>query len=151
MLLSEDLCNRSSGFCALVIREEIPYPLSIGCPTDGLPEITRKHYVVVAPGYILILLLPATGGPALPGGPFRIGVSYQSPVEAPLPEVPPVHYSVPDLSGLADAQRLCKNNVVKDKGSLGVPTPAKNPLPFRWQDCHEAAPYYSRGRGIPSC
>ena len=106
MLISEDFWNRSPSFCALFIREETPSPLPVGGLTDGLPKIIRQNCVVVAPGYRLILLLPATGGPALPGRPSRLGVSYQSHVETPLPEVHPLCYSGPDLSGPTDARSL---------------------------------------------
>ena len=57
MLLPEDLCNWLPGFSALVIREETPYLLPVGCPTDILTELNRQHCVMVAPGYRLIPLL----------------------------------------------------------------------------------------------
>ena len=38
---------------------------------------------MITPGYRLILLLSATGGPALPDGPFRLSVSYQACMETP--------------------------------------------------------------------
>ena len=85
MLLPENLCNRSPGFSALVIWEETPSLLPVGFPTDSLPRLTRKHYVVVSLGYHLIILLPATVVPALPGGPLRRGVPQQACVENPLP------------------------------------------------------------------
>ena len=59
VLLPEDLCNRSPGFCALVVREETPSPLPVGCLTDSLPELTRQHFLLKAPGYRLILLISA--------------------------------------------------------------------------------------------
>ena len=40
--------------------------------------------------YRLILLLSAGGGPALPGGPFRLGVPYQDRMENPILEVHPL-------------------------------------------------------------
>ena len=40
VLLPDDLCNRSPGFGALVIQEETPSPFPVGCPTDGLPELS---------------------------------------------------------------------------------------------------------------
>ena len=76
-----------------------------------------------APGYRLILLLPAGGGPDLTGGTFRLGSPYQTCVLTSIPEVYMPGDPGPDLSGWTDAQRLCKNNVGKDEGSLGVPTP----------------------------
>ena len=39
VLLPEDLCNLSPGFRALVIREETPSTLPVGCLTDGLAEL----------------------------------------------------------------------------------------------------------------
>ena len=81
---------------------------------------------MLAPGYHLILLFSPTGGPALPGVPFRLGIPYQARMETHLPEVHMTGYPRPDLLGPADAQRLRKNNASKDKGSLGVPTPAEN-------------------------
>ena len=39
VLLQEDLCKQSLGFSALVLREETPSPLLVGCLTDGLPEL----------------------------------------------------------------------------------------------------------------
>ena len=56
----------------------------------------------------------------------------------------------PDLLGPAEAKRLRKNNVVKDKGSLVVPTRVEKPLPLCSQYGREAAPYFSRGHGIPA-
>ena len=57
VLLPEDLCNQSPGFCALVIREETPSPLPVGFPTDGLSNLTQQNCVVVASCYGLVLLL----------------------------------------------------------------------------------------------
>ena len=82
-------------------------------------------------GYRLILLLPATGFPALPVSLFRLGVSYQAHMENPLPEVRLPGYMQPDLLGPMDAQNLCKNDVGEDEGSLGVPNPTNNPPPLR--------------------
>ena len=107
MLLPEDLCNRSPSFGALVIREETPSSLPVGCPADGLTELIRQHCLTVAPGYRLIFLLPAAGGPAFPDGPLRLGVPHQARVDTPLPEFHPQRDHGPDLSGPADAQRLC--------------------------------------------
>ena len=90
-------------------------------------------------GYRLILLLAASGGPLHPG------VPHQTRVQTLLSEVHAPRYPGPDLSGLADARRLCKNNVGKDEGSIGVPTPVENTPPFRGQDCREAAPTASEG------
>ena len=98
---------------------------------------------MVASGYRLILLLPATGGPALLYGPFRLVVSYTACVETPLPDVHLSGYPSPDLLGPADAQHLCKNDVGKDKGSLGVPTPIEYPPSFRCQNGRETAPHCS--------
>ena len=78
MILPEELCNRSPGICVLVIRKETPSPLPVGCPMDGLLNLTRQHCVVVTPGYRPILLLPATVSPALPGGPLRLGILHQA-------------------------------------------------------------------------
>ena len=58
---------------------------------------------MVALGYRLILLLPATGGPALPVAPFRLGVPYQACVETPVPEFHRPGDLCPDLLGPADA------------------------------------------------
>ena len=57
VLLPEDLCNRSSGFHTLVIKEETPSPLPVGLPTDGLSELTRKYHVMVTPSYGVVLFL----------------------------------------------------------------------------------------------
>ena len=92
---------------------------------------------MITPGYRLILLFPATGGP------FRFGVPYQARMETPPPEFHPPGDPRPDLLGPADAQRLFENDVGEDEASLGVPTPAKNPLPFHCQYGREAAPHYS--------
>ena len=133
MLFPEELCNRSPGFSALAIWEETPSPLSFSCPTDGLHQLTRQHYVVISLRSSVVLFLPAHGGPALPGGPFRLGVSYQSRVETPLPEVHPPRYPGMDILGPTDAQRLRENDVRKNMVSLGVPTLVKYPLPLRSQ------------------
>ena len=64
----------------------------------------------------------AEGGPDLAGSPFRLGVPHQSRMLSPPPEVHTPSDPVPDFTGPADAQRLCKNDVGVDEGSLGVPT-----------------------------
>ena len=143
MPLPEDLCNRSPGFCALIIQEKTPSPLPIGCLTYGLPKVNRKHCVVVAQGYRLLLLLPATGGPALPGFPFRLCVPHQACVETPLLEVHLPGDPRPDFPGPTDAQRLRKKDMGKDEGSLGVPTPVENPLLFNSQYGRKAVTHYS--------
>ena len=89
VLLSEDLCNRSPGSCALVIQEEAPYPLPEGGPTDGLPRLTRQYSVVIASCHVLVLLLSSTDGPALPGGPLCLVITHQACLENHLPEVHP--------------------------------------------------------------
>ena len=55
-------------------------------------------------------------------------------METPLPEVYPSCDLPPDLPGPADDQRLCEDEVVKDKGSLEVSTPVDYTLPFLIQD-----------------
>ena len=87
VLLPENLSNRSPGLGALVVREEIPSSLPVGCPTYSLLHITRQYCVMVASGYPLILLLSSSGGSAFPGCPLRTIVSYQACVDTPLPEV----------------------------------------------------------------
>ena len=77
MLLQEDLCNQLSDFGALVIQEEAPSPLPVCCPTDDLLKLTRQHYVMVTPGYRLLLLLFAADVSSLPGGPFSLGILHQ--------------------------------------------------------------------------
>ena len=123
VLLPEDLCNRSPGFCALVIWEETPSPLPVDCPTDGLPELSQEHCLMESPRYGVLLLLVTEDGPALAGSPLRLGVSHQVSMLSLLPEVHAPGDTRLDLPGLADTQRLCHNDVGKDEGSLGVPTP----------------------------
>ena len=123
-----------------IIREEKPSPLPVGCLTHRLQQLTCQNCVMVALGYRFILLLPATGGSALPGAPFRLSTPHQARVETPLPEVHPPGDSGTDLLCPADAQHLCKNNVGKDEESLGVPTPTEYPLPLLCQDGREAVP-----------
>ena len=60
-------------------------------------------------------------------------------METPIPEVHLPGYPRPDLLGPADAQRLRKNDVVKDKGYLGISTPTENPPPFCSHYGREAA------------
>ena len=86
---------------------------------------------MVAPRKGLVLLLSSTGGRALPGGPFRLGIPYQAHVDIPLPEVHPSGDPGPDILGSEDAQHLCKNYVGKDEEYLRVPTPAKDTPPFQ--------------------
>ena len=105
---------------------------------------------MIALGYLIILVLSATGGPALPEGPFRLGIPHQACMETPLPEVHLPGDPRLDIPGPADAQHLCGDNVGKEKGSLGVPTPVNYPLPFHGQYGPEAAPHCSFGRGIPA-
>ena len=77
-------------------------PLLVGCPTDGLPQLTRQYRVLVPSGYCIIRLLSSAGGSALHGRPFRLNVSYQACMETPLPEVYPPVDPIPDISGPAD-------------------------------------------------
>ena len=100
---------------------------------------------MVTSGHGFVLLLDATGGPALPGGPFRLSIPHQTPVQTPLPEVHAPRNPGPDLLVTVDAQHLCKSNVGKDEGSLRVLTPIENPAPFRGQYFREAAPHCSEG------
>ena len=123
LILPEDLCNRSPGFSALVVQEETPSPLPVGCPTDGLPELPLEHCLVKSPSYRLILLLADRGGPALSGGPFRVGIPHQSHMLAPPPEVHELRNPGSYLSGSADAQRLREDDVSKEEGFLRVPAP----------------------------
>ena len=126
MLLPEDLCNRSPGLSELVIRQEAPSPLPSGGLTDGLLKLTRQRRVVVAPGYrLLLLLLFSAGSSALPGGPFRLNIPHYARMEISLLEVHPPGDPCPDFLVPADAQRLCKNDVSKDKVSLRVATLVK--------------------------
>ena len=150
MLLPEDLCNRSPGFSTLVIQEEAPSPLPVSGPMYGLPKLTIQHRAVVDPGYCILLLLSSNGGSALPGCPFRLDIPHQARMDTLLPEVHPPGDPRPDLLGPVDAQRLCKNDLVEDKGSLRVPTPVNYPLPFHGQDGRKAAPHCSCGYGIPA-
>ena len=110
-------------FWCIFLREETPSPLPVGCPPDGLPDLSREHCLVENPGHGVFLLLIAEGGPVLAGGPFRLGVPHQASMLSLLPEVHAPGDPGPYLPGPADAQRFCKNDVGKDEGSLGVPTP----------------------------
>ena len=105
---------------------------------------------MVTPTYGFVLLLAAGGRPALSGSSLRHGASYNTRVLASLPEVHALRDPGPDISGLEDAQRIPDNNVGKDKGSLGVPTPAKNLPPLCGQDSRKLAPHSSGGRGVPA-
>ena len=123
MLLPEDICNRSPGFGALVIQEETPSPLPVGCPTDGLAELNRQHFVLIAPRYGVGFLITAGGGTAPSGSPFCLCVPHQARMLAPLPEVHAPSDPCSDLSGPADAQSDREDNVAEDKGYLRVPAP----------------------------
>ena len=105
---------------------------------------------MVAPGYRLLLLLFAAGSSALPGGPFRLGITQQARMETPLPEVHLPDNLRSDLPGPANAQRLREDDLGKDKGYLGVQTPVNYPLPFHGHYGREAEPHCSCGRGIPA-
>ena len=70
--------------------------------------------------------------------------------EPPPPEVHLPGDPCSDTPGPADTQRLCEDDVGKDEGTIGVPTPANNPPSFRSQYGLEAAPYCARGRGVPA-
>ena len=111
VFLPENLCNRSTGLCALVIWEETPYPLPVGCPTDCLHYLTRQYRVMVALGYHLTPLISSDGGPALTGSPFCLCVSYQACVENPIPEVHLPGDPCLDLPGPADTQSLREDDV----------------------------------------
>ena len=71
----------------------------------------------------IVHLLAAEGGPALAGSPFRLGISYQNRMLAPLPEVHAPGDPCLDLLVPADAQCISKNDAGKDEGSLEVPAP----------------------------
>ena len=103
---------------------------------------------MIAPLYGIVLLLPVGGGPALSGIPLRLGFPHKACILSPLLEDHVPHDLRPDLTGPADAQHLREDDVGKDEGSLRVPAPVENLLPFRFQDSREAAPHRSRGRGV---
>ena len=117
---------------------------------NSLPELTIQNCVVVAPGHSFVLLLATGGVPDLSDGPFFLGIPHQTRVKTPLPEVHAPCDPGPDLSGPADAQRLCKNNMDKEEGYLRVPTTIENPPPFRGQYSRKTAPYCTGGRGVPA-
>ena len=94
---------------------------------DGLSQLTRQYRVMIASGYRLILLLSSAGGPALPVRPFRPSVSYQACMYTPIPEVHPPGDLCLDLLGPADTQRLCADDVSKEKGPLGITGPLNYP------------------------
>ena len=104
----------------------------------------------LALGYRLILLFLAADSPTLPGGPFCLSIPHQDRLETPLPEVHPPGDPCPVLPGPADTQRLCKNDVIKEEGLIGIPTPSKRPPPLCCQYGREAAPYCARGSGVPA-
>ena len=105
---------------------------------------------MVTPVHSFVLLLAARGGPSLPGGSFRLSVPHRARVQNPLPEFHAPRYPCLDLLGPAYTQRLHEDDVGKDKGYIRVPTPTKNPPPFRGQDLREAAPQSYRGIVIPA-
>ena len=98
---------------------------------------------MISTSYSIVLVLPDTGVPALPGGPFRLGVTSLYRMETPLPDFHLPGYPRPDLFGPADAQRLCNNNVGEDKEYLGVPNPIENSPSFHCQDGRESVPHCS--------
>ena len=100
-----------------------PGPDFLGPAENGLPELPREHCLVKTPGHGVVLLLAAEGGPTLAGSPFRLGIPYQASMLSLLPEVHAPGDPCPDIPVPADAQRLSKNDVGEDEGSLGVPTP----------------------------
>ena len=105
---------------------------------------------MVASGYRLLLLLSATSGPALLGGPFLLGIPHQDRMDTPLPEVHPPGDPHPDFPGPRDTQHLREDNLCEDKGSLGVLTPVNYPLSFYGQNVREASTHCSCRRGIPA-
>ena len=72
-------------------------------------------------------------------------------MDTPLPEVHLPGDPLPNILGLSDIQRLRKDDVCNNEGTLGVPTPDKDSPPFRSQYGCEAAPYCASGLGIPDC
>ena len=141
MLLSGNLSNRYHGNFSLVIREETAYPIPVDLPTDGLSQFTRKYGVMIASGYRLIFLLSSAGGYDLTDIPFCLSVSHQAFMETPIPDVHPPVDLCPDLPCPTDTHNICKDDVGKDKGLLGVPGPPEYPLTFRSQYGREPAPY----------
>ena len=95
---------------------------------------------MITPGYCLVLLLSSAGGTTLPISPLRLSIPYQACVETPVLEVYLLGDPRPDLLGPAYTKCLHEKDVVKDKGSLGVPIPAKKPTPFHSQYFCEAVP-----------
>ena len=89
---------------------------------------------MVTISYSLLLLLSATGGPAIPFIPLQLRIPHQACVDSPLPEVHPPIHPCPYLSGPEDAQHLGDDYVSKDEGPLGVTSPSEYPPIFRSQD-----------------
>ena len=91
-----------------------------------------------APGFLIILLLSSTGGPALSSRILRLRVPHQNHEDTYLLEVHPPSDLLPYLPGSVYAECLCERCVGEEKGSLGVPT--KNTLPFCFQYSRKPAP-----------
>ena len=148
MLLLENFFNHSPGLCILVIWEETPSPLPVGCLTDVLPQLTRQYCVMVALVYRLIFLLFSAVSYVLPGCTLRLSVFYQACAETPLPEVhlpgDPGSY----LSGPTDTKHICEDDMVKDEGPIVVPCPPEYPPPFHSQDGSEPETYCTRESGV---
>ena len=81
VLLPEDLYNWLPGISALVVQEEIPSRLLVSCPSEGLPQLTQHHCVMVAYCNGLVLLLYSTDGTTLPGSTLRLPVPHHAHVE----------------------------------------------------------------------
>ena len=82
---------------------------------------------MVASGYRLILLIPATGGPALPGGTFRLGIPHKAYMETPLPEVHLPGYLHLDLPGPAETKILIRSTWANTRGLLEFQLLQRNP------------------------
>ena len=102
-------------------------------------------------GFLLVLFLTSSCSPSLSGITLHLRIPHQSCVEIYLLELHPPSYPCSDLPGYLYAQRLCENGLGEDKGSLGVPTPVRNNLPFHSHYICKPALCYSKRCGVQAC
>ena len=122
--MSRCFYGRTSATCCPVLvhwssGRRHPPPLPVSCPKYSLLYLTRQHCVVVAPGYRLLLLLSATGGPAVSVGSFRLLIPHQACMDTPLPEVHLYGDPRPDFRALRTLIVFVSNTWAKTRGLSG--------------------------------
>ena len=101
-------------------------PITPGHSSDILEHIPQHCHTFKFPLQALLYPLHMI----IPRSPFHLHVSVETGVSPLLPEVDVLADKIADIPCPLHACHHCEENILKDKGDLGVPSLIKDPLPL---------------------